>query len=114
MKIFKETIFWTYNAHECFYQCYFGENLEHKIQVSNVLAHYDNLKSDNWTVRLFFKDDYSPRIKENVKAETPEEAQKLAVEKVKNYITNNLKYWQHMSNTINSYKHIAFSPQKEE
>jgi len=49
----------------------------------------------------------------NVKAETPEEAQKLAVEKVKQYITNNLKYWQYMFDTINSYKHIAFAPQKE-
>lgn len=110
----KSTLYWIYQAHGCFYQCYFGENYQHKIHLSNVLAHYDNLKSDNWTVRLFFKGDYSPRIKEDIKAKTPEEAQKLAVERVKEYITNNLKYWEHMSDTINTYKHISFAPQNEE
>ena len=106
--------YWMYDANGRFYQCYFGEHYVHKIQLSNVLAHYDNLKSDNWTLRLFFKGDYSPRIKDNIKAKTPEEAQKLAIERVKEYIANNLKYWQNMSDTINYYKHIAFAPEKEE
>ena len=110
----KETLVWIYNANGRFYQCNFGEHFQHKIQLSNVLAHYDSLKSDNWTVRLFFKGDYSPRIKENVNAKTPEEAQKLAVEKVKEYIANNLKYWQYMSDIISDYKHIAVTPKNEE
>ena len=107
------TLFWMYDAHGRFYQCYFGEHFEHKIQVSNIFAHYDDLESDVWTIRLFFKDDYSPRIKDNIKAKTPEEAQKLAVKRVKEYVANNLNYWQYMLDTINSYKHIAFAPQKE-
>lgn len=110
----KSTLYWVYQAHENFYQCYFGENYQHKIQLSNIYAHFDKLDSDIWTVRLFFKGDYTPRIKENIKAKTPEEAQKLAVERVKEYIANNLKYWQYMSDTINTYKHISFAPQKEE
>ena len=101
----KSTLYWIYQAHGCFYQCYFGENYQHKIHLSNVLAHYDNLKSDTWTVRLFLGD--SLRFKENIEAKTPKEAQKLAIEKVKEYIANNLKYWLYMSDTINTYKYIA-------
>ena len=114
MSKFKETIYWMYQANGRFYECFFGDQLQHKIHLSNVFAHFDNLESDIWTVRLFFKGDYSPRIKEDIKAKTPEEAQKLAVERVKEYIANNLKYWEHMSDTINIYKHISFAPQKEE
>ena len=108
------TLFWMYDAHGRFYQCYFGEHFEHKIQLSNIFAHYDDLESDVWTIRLFFKDDYSPRIKDNIKAETPEEAQKLAVKRVKEYISNNLNYWQYMLDTINSYKYISIKKENEE
>lgn len=110
----KPVFYWMYNANGRYYQCCFGENYVHKIQLSNVLAHYDNLKSDNWTVRLFFKGDYSPRIKDNIIAQTPEEAQKKAIETVKKYIYNNLMYWQNMSDTINYYKSISVAPQMEE
>lgn len=109
----KSTLYWIYQAHGRFYQCFFGDQLEHNIQLSNVFAYYDNLESDVWTIRLFFKGDYSPRIKEGIKAKTPEEAQKLAVERVKEYIANNLKYWQYMSETINTYKHISVAPQTD-
>ena len=109
----KSILYWFYQAHGRFYQCFFGDQLEHKIQLSNIFAHYDNLESNVWTVCLFFKGDYSPRIKESIEAKTPKEAQKLAVETVKEYVANNLKYWQYMSDTINTYKHIAVAPQKE-
>lgn len=107
------TLFWMYDANGRFYQCYFGEHFEHKIQLSNIFAHYDNLESDVWTIRLFFKGDYSPKIKENIKAKTPEEAQKLAVKRVKEYIANNLNYWQYMLNIINSYKYISVKKEEE-
>lgn len=108
------TLFWMYDAHGRFYQCYFGEHFEHKIQLSNIFAHYDDLESDVWTIRLFFKGDYSPKIKEDIKAKTPEEAQKLAVKRVKEYIANNLNYWQYMLDTINSYKYISVKKENEE
>ena len=110
----KSTLYWIYEAHGRFYQCFFGENYQHKIQLSNIFAHYDKLESDVWTVRLFLKGDYSPRIKDDIKAKTPKEAQKIAVERVKEYIANNLNYWQYMSDTINSYKRISVAPQREE
>ena len=108
------TLFWIYDAHGRFYQCYFGEHFEHKIQVSNIFAHYDDLKSDIWTVRLFFYGDYSPRLKDDIRAKTPEEAQKLAVKRVKEYVANNLNYWQYMLDTINSYKYISVKTENEE
>lgn len=110
----KNTIYWVYNYHERFYQCFFGVNFEHKIHLVNVLAHYDELSSDNWIVRLFFSGDYSPRIKEYIKAKTPEEAQEKAVEKAKEYVDNNLKYWQNMSDIINYYKYISVAPQRKD